>query len=321
MSQSPVISVVVPVYNAENYLRRCIDSILSQTNADFELILVDDGSSDRSIEICDSYPDKDARVLTIHQANRGQAAARNAGIQRAHGEYIVFLDSDDYWICDNALSEMESLLHEHSETDVVLFGYVKHWVDKCITVRKPVGTVMDTLADAAQMIETGTYGNSACNKLIRRAWLLDHALLFREGYLCEDVEWCGKLLRLAPEIRTYNAFVMVYEVKRNTSSKPKQKAYDDLLALMKAELEFVRDLDNRLLQTTCYAYWAYQMSWFLGYPVQIGPECFTRAKEELKAYLFLFRYAKDRKAKLVRLSLRLCGLGLTMRLLAKKIKI
>ena len=90
------ISVIVPVYNAEAYLGRCLDSILVQTYQDFELILVDDGSPDRCGAICDEYAQKDGRVRVIHKANGGVGAARNTGLDAATGEYIIFVDSDDY---------------------------------------------------------------------------------------------------------------------------------------------------------------------------------------------------------------------------------
>ena len=91
-----LISIIVPVYNVEKYLERCLDSILSQTFSDFELILVNDGSTDHSLEICRSYAEKDERILLIDQENRGLSAARNAGIAVAKGEYLGFVDSDDY---------------------------------------------------------------------------------------------------------------------------------------------------------------------------------------------------------------------------------
>lgn len=91
------VSVIVPVYNVEKYLNRCIDSILNQTFRDFELILVDDGSTDQSGRICDEYKEKDNRIVVIHKTNGGLSDARNYGIDRAKGEYITFIDSDD-WI-------------------------------------------------------------------------------------------------------------------------------------------------------------------------------------------------------------------------------
>jgi glycosyltransferase involved in cell wall biosynthesis len=96
----PMISIIVPVYKVEPYLRRCIDSILAQTFTDFECILIDDGSPDNCPTICDEYAKKDSRIIVIHQENKGVSAARNAGLDRAKGEWIGFVDSDD-WIEPN----------------------------------------------------------------------------------------------------------------------------------------------------------------------------------------------------------------------------
>lgn len=101
----PQISIIVPVYNVEKYLNRCVDSILNQTFKDFELILVNDGSKDKSGNICDEYEKKDSRVKVIHKPNGGVSSARNTGIDNATGKYIMFVDSDDY-IDSNMLSNM-----------------------------------------------------------------------------------------------------------------------------------------------------------------------------------------------------------------------
>lgn len=99
----PVISVIVPVYNAEPYLARCIDSIMSQTFEDFEVLIVDDGSQDKSGEICDEYAAKDSRIRVFHKENGGVSSARNLGLDNATGEWIAFVDSDD-WVDEEYLS-------------------------------------------------------------------------------------------------------------------------------------------------------------------------------------------------------------------------
>ena len=93
--KNPLISVIVPVYKVEQYLHRCVDSILAQTYTNLEIILIDDGSPDRSGAICDEYAAKDSRIRVIHQKNAGLGAARNAGLDVCSGEYIAFVDSDD----------------------------------------------------------------------------------------------------------------------------------------------------------------------------------------------------------------------------------
>lgn len=117
----PLISVIIPVYNAEKYLQRCVDSVLSQTFTNIECILVDDGSSDNSPTICDEYAEKDKRIVVIHKENAGEASARNAGLDVAKGEYIGFVDSDDW--CDVC---MFHVLYENAikyDSDVSICGY------------------------------------------------------------------------------------------------------------------------------------------------------------------------------------------------------
>jgi len=97
---SPKISIIVPVYNVENYLCKCVDSILEQTYKEIELILIDDGSTDSSGVICDKYKNKDTRVFVIHKKNEGVSSARNCGLKVAVGDYVGFVDSDDYVLND-----------------------------------------------------------------------------------------------------------------------------------------------------------------------------------------------------------------------------
>ena len=109
MSDKPLISVIVPVYNVERYLPRCIESILGQTYTNFELILVDDGTPDRSGIICDRYAEKDSRIRVIHKENGGVSTASNAGIDAAKGEWITFVDSDD-WVSESYLDVLRTPL-------------------------------------------------------------------------------------------------------------------------------------------------------------------------------------------------------------------
>lgn len=121
------LSVIVPVYKSEKYLKRCVDSILCQTYSDLEVILVDDGSPDACPQICDSYQEKDARVVVLHQKNAGVSAARNAGLDHASGAYITFVDSDDY-IEPNMYSSMMQTAQKYS-CDVVLCDCIKEFPD------------------------------------------------------------------------------------------------------------------------------------------------------------------------------------------------
>lgn len=118
--KQPKISIIVPVYNAEKYLRQCLDSILKQSFKDFEVLLIDDGSKDRSGKICDEYAEKDKRVSVWHQVNQGVSVARNVGLEHAQGEWIYFPDADDI-IMSDAFSMMLAIAGEN--TDYMMCGY------------------------------------------------------------------------------------------------------------------------------------------------------------------------------------------------------
>lgn len=118
---SAKISVIVPVYNVESYLERCIDSLIHQTLEEIQIILVDDGSTDKSPSICDAYAEKDKRILVIHKENEGQGIARNYGLKNATGEYVCFLDSDDYYDLDTCKELYE--LMKKTKADMGCFGY------------------------------------------------------------------------------------------------------------------------------------------------------------------------------------------------------
>ena len=135
----PKLSVIVPVYNTEKYLRECIDSILAQTFTDFELILVDDGSTDGSGIICDEYADKDPRVQVIHQQNGGATVARRSGVRIARGEYVTFVDSDD-WIDSDFYAPMIEKIKE-TGADVLV----------CNTLTSDFGPSTATILDAKSL--------------------------------------------------------------------------------------------------------------------------------------------------------------------------
>lgn len=125
----PKISVIVPVYNTDKYLHKCVDSILSQTFTSFELLLINDGSKDCSGEICDEYARKDVRIRVFHKENGGVSSARNLGIENARGEWIAFVDSDDFLPAD----ALRNLLESNNE-DLIIGGYKNHFGDELITL-------------------------------------------------------------------------------------------------------------------------------------------------------------------------------------------
>ena len=121
---NPELSILIPVYNSERYLGKCLDSILNQKFSSFEVVLVDDGSTDQSGKICDDYCEMDTRIQVIHKSNGGLGSARIAGINSANGKYIGFLDSDD-WVSSDMYEELIKLIYSDNDCDIVIGGYVE----------------------------------------------------------------------------------------------------------------------------------------------------------------------------------------------------
>ena len=123
----PLISVIIPIYNVETFLPSCIESVINQTYENLEIILIDDGSTDKSGKICDKYSENDSRITVIHKDNEGVAEARNTGIENMSGEYFCFVDGDDY-VDNEYISEMYSLTKEY-DADISMCSYVYKWRD------------------------------------------------------------------------------------------------------------------------------------------------------------------------------------------------
>lgn len=182
MRTMPRISVIVPVYNAEKWLRRCIDSILAQTFTDFEVLLVDDGSTDGSGAICDEYATQDQRVRVFHKPNGGVSSARNLGLDNAHGDRVTFCDADD-WVDRDWL---ENLVNDNTdECDLISCGfhtYKKDGSKRDICMDEFSGSNRDYL----DVISIGEMFGSLCNKLFKKSIIdeynlrLDVLIKFRE---------------------------------------------------------------------------------------------------------------------------------------------
>lgn len=162
--RKPLISVIVPVYNVERYLRRCVDSILGQTWSELELILVDDESPDNSGAICDEYAKKDKRVRVIHKANGGVSSARNAGIDDASGEWICFIDSDDI-IDPTYLDDFELLT---TKADLYLQGYKKVYNGEVKEIHSFSEFQRNSYVEILAFTEDERIINSPCFKLYNR---------------------------------------------------------------------------------------------------------------------------------------------------------
>ncbi len=193
MNRETLLSIIVPVYNVEKYLARCVDSLLAQTYENLEIILVDDGATDGSGAICDAYGAKDSRVKVIHKANGGLSSARNAGLEAAAGEYITFVDSDDWIEADGYAHLME--LMDRCQVKMVCGGNYNAYDD---TEEKTLGMcpgkeeVVDAEELVGRMFLWQDTDSSACDKIYHRS-LLEN-VRYPEGRVNEDLPVTYKIV-------------------------------------------------------------------------------------------------------------------------------
>ncbi len=197
----PLVSIIVPVYQAEPFLRKCLDSILAQSYTRMEIILIDDGSQDMSGSICEEYVQRDFRMRVIHQKNRGVSPARNAGIESATGQLVTFIDSDD-WV---APEHIEILVRGIENCDCSICGY---WVEEQkSSIERKAKKIEEFSADAAierLLAPRGILG-SVCNKMFRLSTIRGAKIQFREDVTyMEDMLFCASYFNLCKTLFCIN---------------------------------------------------------------------------------------------------------------------
>lgn len=216
----PKISIIVPVYKVEKYLNKCIDSVLCQTFTDFELILVDDGSPDNCPKICDEYAKKDKRVVVLHKENGGLSDARNKGIDIARGEYIAFIDSDDF-VAPDTYEHAYSLIKEHNAEMVIFDAIILNEGQNVEFTDAKNCVVMDKNKALEEMIVNRKFSVNAWNKLYKKE--LFNCLRYPKGMLYEDLALTYKLIDLCKTVVYTDA--KKYAYLQRTSSIMGQTGY------------------------------------------------------------------------------------------------
>lgn len=233
-------SIIVPVYNVEKYIDQCISSILSQTYKEYEVILVNDGSKDSCGVICDNYAQNNERIKALHKENGGLSSARNAGLDVAEGEYVLFLDSDDYW--DDSM--MLQKIHESickTNSDIYVFGMKKFFQSTGRYEEREVkkGEITFMANSTKLLMENNLFVACACDKVVRRKLIEENHIRFRLGQMSEDIEWTIKLLLYGQSIEVIHQSFYVYRQENESSitANVKRKNLEDILGVIQQYAE------------------------------------------------------------------------------------
>lgn len=285
-------SFIIPVYNVKKYLKQCIDSILSQTYHNYEIILVDDGSSDGSELMCDEYAQTHECVTSVHQKNAGVSVARNNGINHAKGDYILFLDSDDYWRLNDGLERIDALTN--NRPDIIYFASQTYneFSDKWSDDRYDYPNEMNHLSPMESleyMVKNDRLNFHTAKRAYRKQFLLDNNLYFKPDIRTEDVEVGYRIVNCLPSYQFLNEKLYVY--RQREGSVTRTIGYNHLREFAEiictyAEFKYV----NNRVEELMLSYTAYQYAIFLA---RISDRKDKESKElcnSMRKYTYLFHY-------------------------------
>lgn len=224
MNKNPKISFVIPIYNVEQYLHQCVDSLLLQDYNDYEIILIDDGSNDSCPQICDGFAKNKSQIRVVHQNNRGVSVARNVGVADALGEYICFIDGDDYWNPNVLGSLMQQV--EREQLDVLRFGVQKiqkqpEGTHICIPLNSsmnPIDLKGDVVSGETYLKERMGYDCFPVQFIMKREIVGEFT---QEIVIYEDAEWLPRMMLQAKRVNNTNLLVYNYCIREGSAMQSK----------------------------------------------------------------------------------------------------
>lgn len=253
-----LVSVIVPIYNVEGYLDKCVESLLSQTYKHLEIILVDDGSTDKSGEMVDSYVSKYKNVRALHKKNGGLSSARNAGIDVARGEWLVFVDSDDYVSSDYVSKLFDLAINNNADISTCSFEAFSDdnlklkaspiWPDETLSGINAMDDMLQKMRPAY-----------VCLCMFRASLFKDNRVKFPEGREFEDVATKIKLLRYAKKVSFSNEKLYRYLIRKEsiTGSKISQSRIEDFLKAIRDVEDYIMEFNESKDRTKYINYFKY----------------------------------------------------------------
>lgn len=258
------ITIVIPVYNVQAYLEECLQSVRSQIYKNIEIILVDDGSTDNSGHLCDYFANQDERIHVVHQSNQGLSVARNVGLQNGSGDYVLFLDSDDYYADTRVISSLVDKLQQFDYPDTLLFCRVDYYQNLNKNFSEPpydevvLNEMMTPVECFKHLLHQQRFNMSACFQIIKRSVLVDNKIEFEKGIRNEDIDWSIQLWRCLKNVKVVNLYAYIYRHRGNsittTFAWHDYVSYDMMLTKWRHVLNPAISNDLIFLQYLAYIY-------------------------------------------------------------------
>lgn len=327
----PFLSIIIPVYNVEQYLEKCVHSILAQDYDNYEILLVNDGSSDGSPALCDSFATEHANIKVIHKENGGSSSARNAGIRAAEGSYLMFVDSDDYWEKGFFLEAIEQKVHDIPNLDVLMFGSVvlntytgKRTFRRAFT--DPDIRFIETQTKEALIIylfDNNLNPTSAWSLVVRRNLIIGEEIYFETGLIAEDIDWSINLFQKAFKFSAITDIFYVYLKNRtdSVSNTSGVKGVESILFILDRWVPVFEGRDDQLSRRYVEYLAFHYAAVFLTF-AYLPATAKNILAPKLRKYTYLLEKVKTKKGTLVKWLIRFFGINtgsVILRIIYKRI--
>jgi glycosyltransferase involved in cell wall biosynthesis len=319
----PLFSIIIPVYKVEDYLHKCVNSVLDQNFNDIEVILVDDGSPDNCPKICDQFAEKDKRVKVIHKKNGGLSDARNFGIKAATGDYLLFLDSDDYWIEKDFLNKLSETIKLASDVEIINFGWIKYYQSSnhFVPDKRNFSVIktndINTNENIMVLLQKDLFVASAWNKCIKRSFVVENQFFFKVGLRSEDMDWCGRILYSKPVMTCVDIKPYIYIQDRigSITSRVDLGHLRDIIGMIKEAQDNSKSLNgqDKMNYLSFYAVQYLTLLFNLNESKENGPSELSREVYELRKIL---SYDLNFKVKVANRIMNVIGYNLMKKLLS-----
>lgn len=312
-------SIIIPVYNTAEYVEKCVRSVLSQSYENYEIIIVNDGSVDASLAICNNLAAENQCIKIINQYNQGLSNARNTGLKYAEGEYVIFLDSDDSWLHQEVLSEFDKRISLNS-ADVLSFNYCKSTVCGEISAPcLPAASMPSNLTEKLSleyMQNEGIWIACAWNKVVKRTVFDGGECRFREGITAEDIDWCVRTALRADSFDYVNTVAVAYlqrpeSISKKMTLKKVQCLYDNIIESITL-LSLADNEKSHILEP----YISYQVGTLLYTTAQLKNKAERRKMiSQIRHLVPWLDKSRSKKVRMLKVAVRFTGLQNAIKLL------
>lgn len=321
-------SIIIPVYNVEKYINRCLDSIVTQKFQSYEIILVDDGSTDNSAHICDEYARDFNNIKVIHTDNGGPSKARNLGIDIATGEYITFTDSDDFWYGSDVLAHVQELIIRNSKPDIIFSDIIKYYTSTDTYIfPQPKSSEIYNDKGKVDILKYLYYEHadlkmSACQKFVKSH--IAKEIRFTNGLFSEDIEWS---LRIYPFANSFclnsNPYYCYRQLRPGSrSTTPPVESFNSVIYILERHSDrFRKSTFNKDERNIYLGYLAYQLCMGIYLINTLPIDIKKDGVKSLSNFKFLFEYPTNYKTRKLKLLVSLIGIKKAAYLIKKFISL